>query len=139
MKETVIAALEKNSMNAAVQRCRLRPARVVLRWRNGSLGEHLRRTYPFWAPKFLRKKGARSSRFWFFWRIVTGQRKGAKRYGKLWGLYLELIDAPVFYGDVLCSSVVGAHLFTQIDDITRDIDFEEDYRTLLSRLSTESL
>ena len=76
---------------------------------------------------------------WRFFRIITGQSKGAKRYGKLWGLYLELINAPVFYGKVLSDPACGAHLFTQIDDVTQDIDYEKDYRALLLNLKDEPL
>ncbi len=138
-KETVIDALKKNSLNAAIQRRQLRLVRAFLRWKNGSFREHLRRVYPPSVPKIFRKIGFKPGRFWRLFRIVTGQSKGVNRYGKLWGLYLELTHTPVFYGQALSDPDFGAHLFSQIDDITQDIDYEEDYRELLFNIKNGSL
>lgn len=136
-RERVIHALIKSAGNAAMQRGRFRLLRAMRRLQNGSLAEHIRRVYPPWPPKALRKRGVSSGRIWQIFRIAAAQRKGASRYGKLWGLYLELTGAKYFYGEILCDLAQGAALFTQINDVTRDVDFEKDYVSLLNDLDAE--
>jgi hypothetical protein len=137
---SVIAALKQTSNEADLRECKLRLIRVLRRLFHGTSAKHLRNAYSSLPPKPLRTLGIQPGRFWQFIRVVTGHSRHTRLYGKLWGLHMELSGTTFFEYKQSGSGEKGPlPLFMQIDDLTRDIDYEKDFAELVQTVSPKDL
>ena len=126
-KTHIINLLNENSDFATVRNRKFRIQRVWLWVREGKLKRHIEMAYgPI--PDNLRKRGF-SNHFvvWKAVRICCQKPNFEWIYGKLWGLYTLTARIDPFSGKNASWPETSNKYFTQIDDITDDIDDEADY------------
>lgn len=134
MNSTVETILRRNSALSAIR------DRGLFLFRSMSMGRKVfcqvfRQNYSPKAPPSLRKRGVKGHCFWKFYHALEGKKPHvAWRYGKLWGLYLMISDMDPFGGEEYGWPAVPKTLFSQVEDITQDIDVPEDHRKLLATL-----
>jgi hypothetical protein len=132
----VIELLNENSKYATIRDHKSRFQRVWLWIREGKAKRNLKMAYGPIPPEYLKKRGFRNFLLWKVVRICIYKPNYEWIYGKLWGLYTLAADIDPYSGKNATWPETSNKYFTQINDITDDIDDEADFLRLQEKLQS---
>lgn len=136
VSKIVEANLILNSILSSMRDKGFLPLRVMrLGWRIFLL--ILRQNYSPKPPRVLHKMGVRRNFIWRVYKLFFGVKpRHAWLYGKLWGLYMTIYRINPFSGKKFTWPEKNRDGFSQVEDITQDIDNIQDYQNLIKKIYT---
>ncbi len=135
-KTRIIDLLKENSEFAAIRNHKFRLSRIWLWIRTKKLKRNIKIAYGPIPPDYLRKKGFKPLLIWKVGRICFHKPNFEWIYGKLWGLYTMTARIDPFSGTNAAWPETSNKYFTQINDITDDIDDEADFFRLKEKVQS---
>jgi len=78
------------------------------------------------------------SNSWKIFRMLTSKPRRTWFYGKLWGGYLCTAGIGPFNGENYTWPTAANDYFTEISDVTQDVDTLQDYHQLMENLNGKS-
>lgn len=131
--------LLENSNFAVIRDQNIRLKRLLLWIRFKKLKENLDMAYGPIPPEYFKNKGYKPQRFWKWSRICFYKPNYDWIYGKLWGLYSKVAEINPYAGTNANWPKTSNSFFTEINDITDDVDNETDFYRLQELIRASSI